>query len=187
MAVEKKITPTLTLAQLYDAQKQYFDSFLIYHQLYQENKTEDLKSRLDNAQAKIFTDNNLTYNDTINIIFNDEDKMFFKIIPENQYKNYKAAVQSLNAEEIELQEEEFDEEIFEMDGAEEIEEEFIQDFNQEIKTPKTNHFIKKENLMDYNISELSDYIIKLLGSNKKLANITISELKEIKKLFKDIL
>ena len=189
MAVDKKINPTLTLAQLYDAQKQFFDSFIIYQQLYQQNPTEDLKNRLQNAHDKIFTDNSLSYNDITNTIFNEEDKIYFKLIPDTQYKEYKKAIHQIENDEIEFTDEDFDEDELEMEGAEQIESEFIPD--KPADRPKIES-IKQEqsndnNFLYYTISEFSEYIISKLGSDKKLSMITLSELKEIKLLFKDIL
>lgn len=194
MAGEKKINPTMTLAQLYDAQKQYFDSFLIYSQLYSDNPNEDLKDRLDKAQQKIFSDTSLEYSDIISKIFNESDKQFFKIIPAKQFEEYKSAVLNQEADEIDIVEEDFDETPLEMEGAEEIEEEFkLDDFDDEEypkvdKLPvKKDTIIELDKIFDLSVSDLSKHIIDLLGKDKKISDITLSEFIKIKSLFKDLI
>ena len=197
MIGEKKITPTLTLAQLYDAQKQYFDAFTIYNQLYQLNPNEDLKARLDSAEKKIFSDTNLLYNDIINKIFTDEDKVKFKILPNENYENFRQIMLDFDNNEVVFQEEDFEENEYDMSDAEEIEEEFIfNDEDNDEKDPiiKPNEQVSDANqlsieydIMNLSISQLSDFIIQKLKKDKKISEITLKEYKLLKKMFQDLL
>jgi hypothetical protein len=87
MLSEKNITPTLTLAKLYEAQKQYFDVYTIYKKLYQISPTEDIKERMENIQGKIFVEKNLIYHELISKILTPEDRATFKILPSQSYQS----------------------------------------------------------------------------------------------------
>jgi len=193
MVQDNKITPTLTLAQLYDAQKQYFDAFIIYNKLYQASPNEDLKDRRDAVEKKIFADMSLKYNDTTNIIFSAEDKEKFKIIPEQNHISFKQAMSEERLETTEFIEEEFEEDEYNLDTAEEIEMEYpdapaLPEIPK-IEAGKVTYRPPSDDseIINLTISELSQYIIKKVSKDKKLSDLTLKEIKEIKSLFRDLM
>ena len=109
MAIEKKITPTMTLAHLYEAQKQYFDAFTLYNILYKNNPNDEVLEKLKAVEKKIFSDLSLEYNKVINQIFSEEDKEKFRLLPDMNFQNFKEAMEKDNFEPVVFQTEEFEE------------------------------------------------------------------------------
>jgi len=203
MTTDKKITPTLTLAQIYDAQKQYFDAFTIYNKLYQSNPSEDLKERMEATEKKIFTDMSFVYNETLNMIFTEEDRAKFKILPDENHQNLLESLQNADTEETEETEfaaEDFEENENDMSDAEEIEEvypdlpNYQEELNNLTSIPSQYTFdetLIKDNktadLTNLTITELAQHIIKKIRTDKKLSDLTLKEIKEIKKIFKELM
>jgi len=199
MAVDKKITPTLTLAQLYDAQKQYFDAFTIYNKLYQTNPSPDIKDRMEAVEKKIFSDMSLSYNEVIGRIFTEEDKAKFKILPEENHQKLKQAMKEDETETTEFVEEDFEEDENDMSDAEEIEIEYpnIPAYQAEVPISEPNSATfslddfdkdtKTSDITNFTISELAQFLIKKVNKDKKISDLTLKEIKEIKKLFKEIM
>ncbi len=86
--MKDKVTPTITLAELYENQNQYIDALVIYKNLYKENPTEKLQNKIDELKDKIFKENTLEYSTLIDKIFTEEEKRIFHILPHEQYKTY---------------------------------------------------------------------------------------------------
>ena len=112
----------MTLAQLYEAQKQYFDAFTLYSILYKTNPNDDVLARKQSIEKKIFTDQSLEYNNIINKIFTAEDKEKFRLLPDTNYQSLQDAMEQAHFEPIVFQDEEFDE-----PPEEEIEKEEVED------------------------------------------------------------
>ena len=200
MSTDKKITPTLTLAQIYDAQKQYFDAFTIYNKLYQSNPSDDLKERMEATEKKIFTDMSFVYNETLNKIFTEEDRAKFKILPDENHQNLLESLQNADTEETEFAAEDFEENENDMSDAEEIEEvypdlpNYQEELNNLTSIPSQYTFdetLIKDNktadLTNLTITELAQHIIKKIRTDKKLSDLTLKEIKEIKKIFKELM
>ncbi|MDD3500992.1 MAG: hypothetical protein PHE19_01015, partial [Candidatus Cloacimonetes bacterium] len=86
--VKNKIAPTLTLAQLYETQKQYFDAYLSYKFIYDSNADDMILEKMEKSKSRIFEDPALQYNEIINTLFTVEDKTLFRVLPEKLYDNY---------------------------------------------------------------------------------------------------
>ncbi|MCL2064141.1 MAG: hypothetical protein FWG98_07195 [Candidatus Cloacimonetes bacterium] len=222
--MEKKITPTLTLAQLYEAQKQYFDAFTLYSILYRANPNDEILVKKRSVEKKIFTDQSLEYNKLINQIFTAEDKEKFRLLPESNFQNFKSAMEQDYFEPIVFQEEEFDEPPEEDNEKEEVDIEdsyfgkkpkiadvtYIDDLiyddiidltalkNEELREKATKTISStqinlpqissdSDDLLDMTISAFSSHLIKKIGSDKKISDLTLKEIKEIKSVFKDFL
>jgi len=211
MTLEKKITPTMTLAQLYEAQKQYFDAFTLYNMLYRANPNEEILSRMKTIEKKIFSDMSLEYNKITEQIFTETDKEKFRLIPEANFQNFKMAMDKENFEPIVFQTEEFEEPAEEDFEAEPIEEEYIvtkskteklddQILSDIIETPtikndrntkktgsKSSAKKKETDLLNMTITEFSTHLINLLKKDKKISELTLKEIKKIKKILIDLL
>jgi len=94
-----KPTPTITLAELYENQNQYIDALVIYKDLYKDDPTEKLQSKIDELKDKIFKENTLEYSKIIDKIFTEEEKRIFHILPHDQFKAYKESQADLKNEE----------------------------------------------------------------------------------------
>ena len=198
MASDKKITPTLTLAQLYDAQRQYFDAYIIYKKLYTASPSDDLKDRMATVERKIFSDLNLNYEDVISHIFTKEDLNKFKIVPTNNYQNLKQALSDEPVEPIEFVDTEIEEEENSSAEVEDIEIEYpgapVYPNEKDDRSHKETKPYNLEEIYDVNtpdlsnltISELSQHIIKKINQDKKILDLTLKEVKEIKTLIKDL-
>ena len=199
MSTDKKITPTLTLAQIYDAQKQYFDAYTIYSKLYQSSPSEDLKERMEASEKKIFTDMSFVYNEMTDKIFTDEDKVKFKILPNDNHQNLLDTLQNTETEETSFASDEFEENENDLSDAEEIEEVYpdIPNYQEELdnitKIPSTYTFDeelirdnKPPDLTNLTLTEFAQHIIKKVKSDKKLSDLTLKEIKEIKNIFKEL-
>ena len=202
--MEKKITPTLTLAQLYEAQKQYFDAFTIYNILYQSNPSEEILNKKNSVEKRIFNDSNLEYNKIIDLIFTLKDKENFKILPSSKFSNFKEAMENDNYEIIVFEPDEFVEQPEEDYETEEISDEYktsnlmaSEEHHLELehhvaktrlhRTHEKNKTTDEKNLMNLTISEFSDYLIKKLNKDKKISELTLKEIKEIKHILQDFI
>ncbi len=190
-----KIAPTLTLAQLYEAQQQYFDAFMIYRKLYETNQNDEILSRLDRSKTKIFTDTNVIYHDLINKIFSFQDREMFRILPQKNYDNL--LVDSEPVEEPIFEDVEFEEDEYDMSEAEDLEQIYspsnlpdFDEFQSEMEKQKeyiSNNFDFTDNPLSKNVlmvSELSDFIVRQLGKDKSISDLTFSELILIYELIK---
>ena len=189
MAIDNSIAPTLTLAQLYEAQKLYFDAFVIYTKLYQANPTEDLKDKIHAVEAKMFQDENSEYNNIINIIFGQAEKEKFKILPDQNYQNIKKSTKTDDFDPIEFIEEEIPENEQDYSEMEEIEIEYTGFPNEKavsiappepfIPLPKKEPIHHQNDAMNYTITEFAQIIVNMIGKNKKISDLTLAELKQI--------
>ena len=228
----EKITPTLTLAKLYESQKQYFDAFTIYSKINIKNPSEDISDRIKALEEKIFTENQLSYNTLISKIFSEEDKKKFKLLPEDNYLKYRNRMDDEDEEDetVEFVKEDFEENENDMTDAEEIEvryfeeepiqmeipESIIKKVNAQntdhgVNTPKNNPIFNTEfdslliditniktqviksqktseiELLNLTVSEFAQFIINKINKDKRLAELTLLEIKEIRRILKEVL
>ena len=218
--MEKKITPTLTLAHLYESQKQYFDAFTIYNLLYRNNQNVDILDKMKAVEKKIFHDMSLDYNSITQQIFTDDDREKFRILPEVNFTNLKDALENKDDEEpIVFKEEEFlepDEDLFELETIEDYTPEIpintkdTDDLNNlylnqdtetiyPIPTPnpipihKTENIVQNLNpehlndLSSLTLSEFANYLINVIKNDKRIADLTLKEIKEIKNILTNLI
>ena len=188
MAIDNSISPTLTLAQLYEAQKLYMDAFVIYSKLYNNNPTDDLKEKIHAVEVKMFQDDNIEYNNIVNIIFEQTEKEKFRILPDQNYQNIKNSTKNKDFDPIEFIEEEIPENEQEYSEMEEIEIEYPGYPNEQLNSsPSSESFIpsppktspQNHKSLDYTITEFAQIAVNLVGKNKKISDLTIADLKLI--------
>lgn len=199
MTTKSKIPPTITLAQLYEAQQQFFDAYLIYKKILENNPDEEIEERMIQAKKRIFIDSNLHYQDITNMIFNTEDKEYFQIIPDENYQNFINA-QSEEAEEPEFIAEDFEEDENDMSDAEELEEIYnpadlppFEDFTSDHEDEETTINSQENPFQDplavqpklkslnssMTVSDLSRFMIEALDPNKKITDLTLADIFKI--------
>lgn len=83
--------PTETLAKLYEAQKQYIDSLLIYKKLIEIEPSAEYKEKIAKLKENIFDKNTNNYREIIQNIFSAEELKSLNILNHQQYLNYKEA------------------------------------------------------------------------------------------------
>ncbi|KQC08174.1 MAG: hypothetical protein APR54_04930 [Candidatus Cloacimonas sp. SDB] len=76
-----EITPTLTLAKLYETQNELIDAVNIYFKLNKNQNSEELENKIQQLTDIIFKNINRNYNTTISQIFSKDELRYFKIIP----------------------------------------------------------------------------------------------------------
>ena len=195
------ISPTLTLAQLYDAQKLFNDAYIVYKQLYQANPTEDLHEKLKSAEGKMFSDPSLEYNDIIKSIFNEKEREQFRILPDKNFQNIKKSSTNQVFETIEFSNQELPEDEQETSEIEEIEIEYDIDTDEIIPPAELDALIKYStsppiqkaassvpntppassslNQSNNSFLEFIQLAVSVVGENKKVSDITLGELSMI--------
>jgi len=76
-----EITPTLTLAKLYETQNELIDAVNIYFKLNKNQNSQELEKKIQQLTDIIFENINRNYDSTISRIFTKEELRYFKIIP----------------------------------------------------------------------------------------------------------
>ncbi|HPY95577.1 MAG TPA: hypothetical protein PL063_00030 [Candidatus Cloacimonadota bacterium] len=187
-----KIAPTITLAQLYEAQQQYFDAYLTYKKIYDNNNDELIFEKMNTAERKIFEEPTLKYHHLVQGIFSANDLSLFKILPKELYENYQKSLADI-IEEVEFIEEEFEENENDMTEAEEIElvyepegpiETIAEIPTKDISTPIFKesidmfniNSIAKINKSPMSVADLCSFLTDFLGSDKRVSDISIAEL-----------
>jgi hypothetical protein len=77
----EEITPTLTLAKLYETQNELIDAVNIYFKLNKNQNSQELEIKIQQLTNIIFENINRNYDSTISQIFSKEELRYFKIIP----------------------------------------------------------------------------------------------------------
>lgn len=83
--MENNITPTITLAKLYESQNQFIDAIQIYTKLLELNPSDEIKTKVETLTNKIYTLIVKNYNRQINTIFSKFELKYFKILPNKEF------------------------------------------------------------------------------------------------------
>ena len=83
--MNNEVTPTLTLAKLYETQDQFLDAFLVYQKINKENPSQETADKMKELQNKIFNNIKSEYNEIIGKIFSPEEIRKFRILPHEDY------------------------------------------------------------------------------------------------------
>ena len=83
--MENNITPTITLAKLYESQNQLIDAIQIYTKLLELNPSDEIKTKVESLTNKIYTLIVKNYNRQINTIFSKFELKYFKILPSKEF------------------------------------------------------------------------------------------------------
>ena len=193
-----KASPTLTLAKLYENQNQFLDALVIYQKLMKTKPSDELQNKINELKEKIFADNTLEYSHTIDKIFTTEDKKKFKILPHEQYKNFKESKNQHNDEETypeemiqqkasEKEEPELTElEIKEKEPIEEVPElEKVKDIEEDLKSQADYTVLEVLNqIKELDPNALNEVLIENLGEDRTLDEIKLSDIHNAIELLK---
>ncbi|MBN1948234.1 MAG: hypothetical protein JW784_00680 [Candidatus Cloacimonetes bacterium] len=82
-----KVTPTLTLARLFEAQHQLVDALAIYNELAKIKKNQEIENKITELTERIFGQTDSGYNELINQIFSARELKYFRILPDSVLSN----------------------------------------------------------------------------------------------------
>lgn len=83
-----EVGPTLTLAQLYESQNQYYDALAIYEKLYSQRKDPQILERLERVRKRLLGEMSAIHDQLMEVIFTLAEMEKFRIIPEEKFKRY---------------------------------------------------------------------------------------------------
>lgn len=87
--------PTLTLAQLFEAQNQLIDAYVIYSHVYKHTPSDQLQQKINQLEETIFEKAASSYDQMTSLLFTDEEKRAFRILPTEAYSAYISAKQDI--------------------------------------------------------------------------------------------
>ncbi len=168
--MEKKIEPTITLANLYEVQKQYIDALQIYKKIANQKPSNELENKIDKLNQKVFSEKN-KYHKLINNLFSTEDKMKFGILTSKQYQDFQKSHKKI--EELET----YPEEMLDVKLSE----------KNNPKESKAQSDIEKLliKLQEIDSQKLREILSENFGENYKLNDLKLSELNSAIKLVKN--
>lgn len=172
----KLLAPTITLASIYEAQKQYFDSFLIYSDIKINNPDENVDDKIDALIGKVFEENNLHYLSVIDSIFSKEELKYFRILTKDKFSSYLKAKEKKKDDEKDVTK--VDSEETDEPGAEvefKLEE---ADSEKELKTEKKENSLP-DFLADIKVSDLIEILSQLDNKDKKISDLSLKDVFEI--------
>ena len=82
------IAPTLTMAQLYEAQEQYFNALKIYKELQDQDYSEEIEDKITSLNEKINKQNKKKLDETIIQIFSEAEIEKFNILASDLYQQF---------------------------------------------------------------------------------------------------
>lgn len=85
------LPPTWTLARLYEEQNQYMDALAAYEQIRKKNPDPQVDEAIERLLRKILIESNAPYDPLIDQIFTPDDKIKFRIAPQEICEAYDKA------------------------------------------------------------------------------------------------
>ncbi|MBN1326841.1 MAG: hypothetical protein JW996_02695 [Candidatus Cloacimonetes bacterium] len=83
--MDSNITPTYTLAQLFETQNQLIDALIIYQKLNKLDSSLENEKKIEELIEKIFSNIKEEYNPVIDLVFTAEEKRHFRILPHSEF------------------------------------------------------------------------------------------------------
>jgi hypothetical protein len=87
--------PTLTLARLYEAQNLLLDAYVVYRSVQDTHPSEEIAGTLQRLEHIIFEQAQPRYDSITSLLFDDQEKRSFRILPSEDYSIYHAAVEDI--------------------------------------------------------------------------------------------
>lgn len=179
------VSPTITLAELYESQKHYLAAYAIYRYLSLKNRNHDFSDKIQTLKAKAFTDEEKTdHPELLESVFDEQDYAELGILAPQKYFSIQETIDAL-----------LDKETNELDMIETQEEHLYSEIEDQISTEwqqilsserdeKTKEKAKSISLdkIDWSKIKLSDFIGFLVGlkcDDKTLDKLRLSEIMEI--------
>jgi hypothetical protein len=179
------ISLTATIAELYETQKHYYAAYIVYWFLYQTEKREEYRTKLDEIREKIYKDNELNFDPLISELFSEKEVQDLGILPKSLYKQFAEA-------DADLQRDERDN-LLSIDNGEKPELQQIgksiglelkQIIDEEKVVKEEQEHNKRKIKIDttvwegFKASDLVDFLSDLKGKDRNLAEVKLSELIE---------
>jgi len=95
----RELAPTLTMAQLYESQNEYFDALAIYDKLHKNNPAADVSDRIATLREKILSERGLRYNPRLLKFFEEEELRALGVLPAEKYQAYVSSREALEQQE----------------------------------------------------------------------------------------
>ena len=172
------IAPTLTMAQLYEAQEQYFNALKIYKELQDQDYSEEIEDKITSLNEKINKQNKKKLDETIIQIFSEAEIEKFNILASDLYQQFEKSNKSEDEDIEDELEEEIDED--ELYDEPEIEDEPENIRNYQLKKPlKTQPIKETKDSKDIKISDLSDLLLNITQDNKRIKDLTLNEILQL--------
>lgn len=89
-------TPTVTLAQLFEEQNQFYDALATYELIAQNDSSPAIREKIEALHARILHDSNYRYDSRIEKLFTPEELAYLKILNHQGFENMSQAVERLN-------------------------------------------------------------------------------------------
>ena len=93
-----KISPTVTLAELYESQRLYFAAYAVYWHLHQDKRAGDLQPKLDEVLMKIYAQESLKFDPALKEVFSDSQIKKLRILPESVYSDFMKEILDLESD-----------------------------------------------------------------------------------------
>jgi hypothetical protein len=165
--ISKKIGPTLTLAQLYEAQNQYIDALVICEKLYTQNPNDEVLDKINNLRPLIAKDHKEKYNSELLKILSEEEMRKFLILPKVTYEGYWKAFENLDEDRISQ-----DIEDQKIDNVENIEQKVEKTVGKDGETKSVSSSAKS----NASIRSLVEVLENNFDPEKKIMDLNISDL-----------
>ncbi len=204
---KESIAPTLTLAQLYDSQNQLFNALHIYNKLLGIGDDSKVNQRINGIYEKLVDKEFDNYQGFLKQIFSKEELVKFRILTDSQHQDYLKAMQELEAESEEDNEDVADEieekvsesveeipvektegigsEISEEENI--VEKEVVPEKVEEKPVLKENNVVENESAFaweEMKLGDLMDFISLKIDKNRTLGSISLKDIKEIIDVFR---
>jgi hypothetical protein len=160
--------PTVTLARLFESQEQYVEALALYYILYKKFQDTSFLEKIEEMKNEIFSSNEAEYHKLLSNIFSQEDRKRLGIFPHEQAQDYFSTL------------EQFKERKRTKPVTEAVEEKNTAEEKDNVKPEEPIQFEYSKILEDLNkleAPELENISLKLF--NKKINDLTISEIKEL--------
>ncbi len=158
--MNEKVLPTITLARLYESQKQLIHALVVYKSINGLEHSEDLILKIEELKDAIFSGNSSDYPDSVKLLFSIKERKHLNILPHNQVLTYNDAIARYHSDPTAQIELPLQEDIPETDSQDQ---KIIKEILSFMDTLKS--------------TELSD--INKITSDKKLQDLTLGEIKKI--------
>lgn len=87
--------PTITLARLYEAQDLLLDAYVVYRFVQKQQPSEEVDQTIARLENLIFEHTHHRYDQITSLLFGDDEKRIFRILPADDYSVYHAALEDI--------------------------------------------------------------------------------------------
>ncbi len=169
-------TPTLTLAKLFEEQKQFYEALAIYELIYQTDKSPAIQEHIEEMHSRIVNNPNNRYDPRIEQLFTPEELAYFKILDHQGFENMCQAREKL--QEGSLTTEVYIEEDADFLALEDEDNaNFLSQILEEIEQQAQLNLMEPENeISEYTIQDLLMALLSKFDKEQKLTEVSLSDI-----------